>query len=196
MIKFIANKLLNFIYKNISLSEDMKEIYQYGIEIMISSIWNFVLILTASLLLGDFISGIVFQLFFIPLRMYCGGYHAASYLRCSIIFVITYVLIFLLGTALSAVFKDYIYIAEVILLLVFIPILIFSPVKNKNKKLSDSTAKKCRVISILLYIILALISIICCYTEMYGSIMVITLMSVSVMILIEIFMQRRGFHEV
>lgn len=174
----------------------MKEIYQYGIEITISSIWNFVLILTVSLLLGNFISGIVFQLFFIPLRMYCGGYHATSYLRCSVIFVITYVLIFLLGTALSSVFKYYIYIAEVILLLAFIPILVFSPVKNKNKKLSDSTAKKCRVISILLYIILALISIICCYTEMYGSIMVITLMSVSVMILIEIFMQRRDFHEV
>lgn len=78
----------------------------------------------------------------------------------------------------------------------FIPVLVFSPVKNKHKSLSASTAKKCRIISILIYIVLALISIFFCIRETYGSIMVITLTAVSVMILIEIFMQRRGYHDV
>lgn len=196
MIKYISNKILNFIYKNCSLPDDMKEVYQYGIEMTISSILNIILIISISLLVKDFISGIVFLLFFIPLRIYCGGYHATSYFRCNTVFVITYVLVFLIGTSLSTVFKNYIQVAEVILLLSFIPVLIFSPVKNKHKKLSDSTAKKCRIISIILYIVLALASIFFCSMELYGSIMVITLASVSVMILVEIFMQRRGYHEV
>ena len=50
--------------------------------------------------------------------------------------------------------------------------------------------------SIILYIILALVSIFFCSMELYGSIMVMTLMSVSVMILVGIFMQRRNHHEV
>lgn len=196
MIKHISNKILNFIYRNCSLSDDMKEVYQYGIETIISSLLNIALIAVISLLVQDFISGIVYLIFFIPLRIYSGGYHATSYFRCNTAFVITFVLVFLIGTSLSTVFKNHIQIAEVILLLSFIPVLIFSPVKNKHKKLSDSTAKKCRIISIILYIVLALASIFFCSMEFYGSIMVMTLVSVSVMILVEIFMQRRGYHEV
>lgn len=196
MIKYISNKILNFIYKNCNLSDDMKEAYQYGIETTISSIMNIILIIFISMLFKDFISGIVFLLFFIPIRIYCGGYHATSYFRCNTAFAVTYVLVFLIGTSLSAALKNHIQVAEVILLLFFIPVLIFSPVKNKHKKLSDSTAKKCRIISIILYIVLALASIFFCSMELYGSIMVMTLVSVSVMILIEIFMQRRGYHEV
>lgn len=149
-----------------------------------------------SLLLGDIVSGIIFLMFFIPLRTYCGGYHATSYLRCNIVFSVTYAMVFFISVLLSPVFKSNLNIAEAILMLGFIPVLVFSPVKNKHKSLSASTAKKCRIISILIYIVLALISIFFCIRETYGSIMVITLTAVSVMILIEIFMQRRGYHDV
>lgn len=197
MIKYISkNIILNFIYKNCNLPTDMKEVYQYGIEITISSILNISLIIIISLLLGDIVSGIIFLMFFIPLRTYCGGYHATSYLRCNIVFSITYAMVFFISVLLSPVFKSNLNIAEAILMLGFIPVLVFSPVKNKHKSLSASTAKKCRIISILIYIVLALISIFFCIRETYGSIMVITLTAVSVMILIEIFMQRRGYHDV
>ncbi len=197
MIKYISkNIILNFIYKNCNLPTDMKEVYQYGIEITISSILNISLIIIISLLLGDIVSGIIFLMFFIPLRTYCGGYHATSYLRCNIVFSVTYAMVFFISVLLSPVFKSNLNIAEAILMLGFIPVLVFSPVKNKHKSLSASTAKKCRIISILIYIVLALISIFFCIRETYGSIMVITLTAVSVMILIEIFMQRRGYHDV
>lgn len=197
MIKYISkNIILNFIYKNCNLPTDMKEVYQYGIEITISSILNISLIIIISLLLGDIASGIIFLMFFIPLRTYCGGYHATSYLRCNIVFSVTYAMVFFISVLLSPVFKSNLNIAEAILMLGFIPVLVFSPVKNKHKSLSASTAKKCRIISILIYIVLALISIFFCIRETYGSIMVITLTAVSVMILIEIFMQRRGYHDV
>lgn len=196
MIKFISDKLFSYMRNNTDIPDDMVDVYRYGIEITISSILNILLIVSASLLMGHLMYGIVFLLFFIPLRSYCGGYHATTYFRCNMVFLLTYIAVYLSSLYLTEYFNDSIQLAEVLLLLAFLPILIFSPVKNVHKTLSEKTAKKCRILSFIIYIVLALTSMYFCFIKsIYGAIMVMTLVAISVMILVEIFMQRRGYHE-
>ncbi|MEG0615207.1 MAG: accessory gene regulator B family protein [Oscillospiraceae bacterium] len=197
VIAYISDKILKFICSNSTIDDEMRDVYHYGIEITLSSILNFALIIVASLLLKDFLSGITFLLCFIPLRLYCGGYHAGTYFKCNTIFLLTYIVVHFASIFLSDFFQAHIVIAVVVLLAGFLPILFFSPVKNSHKKLSEKTAKKSRVLSIIIYILIALISLYLCGSGLiYGSILVITLTAVSVMILVEIFLQRRGYHEV
>lgn len=197
MIKCVSEKILNFMCKNYDIPSNMKEIYQYGVEITISSIFNILLIIIASLVIGDFISGVIFLVCFIFLRSYCGGYHATTYFRCNIVFLVTYVSVEVASILLSEVFPPDLWIAEVIILLAFLPVLIYAPVKNKHKTLEKRKILKCKMFSAIIYIIAAFLALfLYSHKSIYGMTIIMTLMSIAVMILIEIFMQRRGYHEV
>lgn len=90
MINHISKIITNFFLQQKSISEDEKEIYQYGVEITISSILNILLILLLSILVRSVLSGIVFLVCFIYVRRYTGGYHAETYFRCNSALCITY----------------------------------------------------------------------------------------------------------
>ena len=197
MIKIIANWILNLVCKNCDIPNDLREAYQYGIGITISSIFNILLILLTSLLFRDVLSGVIFLLCFISLRTYSGGYHATTYLRCSIVFLLTYILVEISHIFLSHYFLSNIRFSEVLLLIFFLPVLIYAPVQNKHKKLDEKKKRKNKILSVIIYIILAVIALLLhsCRSS-YGMTIVMTLAAVSTMILIEIFMQRRGYHEV
>lgn len=65
MICWISSKLLNFVCKNYDIPSDTMDIYQYVIEITISSMLNITLVLLCAVLFGDIFSGIVYLLIFI-----------------------------------------------------------------------------------------------------------------------------------
>lgn len=81
MVRWISSKILSFISKFIEISPEMKDVYQYGIEITISSIFNIVLVLLCSLALGNVLAGIIYLFIFIFLRSFTGGYHPCLYPR-------------------------------------------------------------------------------------------------------------------
>lgn len=192
MIEAISQKILNFIMAYSDIDKDMSDIYKYGIEITISSILNFTLIFIASAIIGDFLSGTVFLATFILLRSYCGGYHADTYFKCNTVFVFTYALIILISRASISYISFNLSIWGAIILLSFVPILLYSPVKNIHKVLTESQCKRCRMISIIVYFVLSFISLVLvAIGNDYGCIIIITLAAVSVMILIEIHKQRR-----
>ena len=72
---------------------DKEEIYIYGLELIISTFFGLVSILLISCLLSRFTSGLVFISVFVPLRLFTGGFHAATYTRCFVISNISYLLI-------------------------------------------------------------------------------------------------------
>lgn len=75
--KLITKVLLN----QKSISEKDIDIYQYGIEITISSLLNIALIVIVSLITNSLFSGLIFLSTFILLRQFTGGYHAESYFK-------------------------------------------------------------------------------------------------------------------
>lgn len=190
----ISQGILSFICRNMQVDDEMAEVYKYGIEILISSLINFLLILMSSLILGDLIAGIVFMTLFILLRSYTGGYHAETYLRCNIAFICTYLATYVAAQAVSNM-EHSIILTGALLVLAYIPIWIFAPVKNRHKYLSEEKIHYSRVISAIVYFSSALISMILCLNDMwYGYLLAVTDISISLLVMVEVFMQKRGYH--
>ncbi len=196
MINRLSSVLLNFVVRNTNIESDMYDVYKYGIEITLSSILNISLIIVVSIILGDIVSGMMYLFCIIPIRSYCGGYHAPSYFRCNMYFVLTFLSVYFISKSLEC-FEHKLMIAliEVILLTSIIPILLFAPVKNQHKILAPAKTKKCRLISIILFLSYAIIALLLSIYEIrYGSILTTTLLAVSVLVVIEIIIQRREKH--
>ena len=132
MIKRLADKLTKFICSHINSSPEMADVYRYGFEITISSILNIILVLCCGIIMGDVLASVVYLLVFILLRIFTGGYHATSYLRCNIVMIVSFLLTYALYRILIGIDTD-IRILEAILLANGMPIIIFSPVKNPHK---------------------------------------------------------------
>ena len=195
MIETISHKILNFIMAYSDINKDMSDIYEYGIEITISSVLNFALIFIASAAMGDCLSGLVFLVTFILLRSYCGGYHADTYIKCNTVFVSTYILTILISRASISYVNFNLSAWGLLLLVSLVPILLYSPVKNIHKLLSEAQCRSCRLISIVVYFALSFIALfLIAIRNNYGCIIIITLAAVSVMILIEIYKKRREKH--
>lgn len=195
MIKRLADILTKFICSHINAPPEMADVYRYGFEITISSILNIILVLCCGIIMDDVLASVVYLFVFILIRIFTGGYHATSYLRCNIVMVVSFLLTYALYRVLIGLNTD-IRILEAILLANGLPIIIFSPVKNPHKELTPKKAKKFRVISIVIYICLSVLALTAILFEIqYGTLIIVTLTTVSVMILVEIFMQRRGYHE-
>lgn len=85
MIHTIAQKTADIFCRQNVADEEKKEIYIYGIELLVSSLIGAVLILGISIGIGKIWSGVVFLSVFILVRQYTGGYHADTYValqRC------------------------------------------------------------------------------------------------------------------
>ncbi len=195
MIHKLASKLTKFTCSNKKISSGVIEVYTYGFEIAISSVLNFVLVLSCGIVIGDILASIIYLFVFIFLRLFTGGYHATTYLRCNITMIVSFLLTYALYRTLIWLNAD-IRILEAIMLVNAVPIILFAPVKNPHKELTPDEVKKFQVLSIIIYICLSGLSMTAVLFEIkYGTLMIVTLTAVSVMILVEIFMQRRGFHE-
>ena len=197
MIVKLSRAIVRFISANTDIDNELIAVYQYGVEITISSILNIALIFLCGLIIGDLMYSIVFLMCFIPIRSYCGGYHASTYFKCNLIFVITFLFVVLLSRVSENIINYNAYVYFWVALFAFIPIVIFSPVKNANKKLSVSMAKKSKCISIILFLLSTCLAMYLIHCKInFGIVVIMTVAAVSVMIIVEIFMQRRGYHEV
>lgn len=88
MIRKLSALISSRFIKNNIISENAKEVYQYGIEITISSFIGFTITCIIGLLLHAFIQTMIFYITFVLLRSMTGGYHAKTYLKCNFIFSI------------------------------------------------------------------------------------------------------------
>ena len=181
MITKISEQIASFILKNSNnSSKEFKDIYKYGTEIFISSFLNIFLILIIGIVSKTLIQSIVFLLCFVPLRQFTGGWHANTYLKCNLIFCISYILIVILSAWFYNI--ENIYLIFFMIIFGFIPILIFCPVENKNKKVKRKN--KLKFLSIVLYIIFSSASILFYYYNKDISFtLLFTLLCVSVSVI-------------
>lgn len=190
----LSQSIVTFICRNMQVDDEMAEVYKYGIEIFVSSLVNFLLIVISSLILSDLLAGIVFMTLFILLRSYTGGYHAETYLRCNIAFICTYLATYVIAQAIS-VMEHNIVITGAVLVLAYIPIWIFAPVKNRHKYLSEEKIRFSRVVSAVVYFLSALVAMILCLNNVwYGYLLALTDISISLLVMVEVFMQKKGYH--
>ena len=139
--------------KNGIIEISLIDVYRYGIEISLSSALGMCLVILTGIIFFNFRDAVLFLLTFIPIRMYCGGYHADSYLICNISMLCTFGI-----TALCAKYIEA--SVETILIISLFGIIVITvccPVENKYKPLDDKQKKKCKIVSLaLLEIVIAI----------------------------------------
>ncbi len=134
MIAKLAEIVTVFYLKNFVIDPDEADMYQYGNEIMISSLLDLLIVIGVGLVFGKLINSVLFFLFFLLLRSFTGGYHADTYFKCKIIFLINICLsVYLSGYE----YKFYsLYLLIVLIVFSFLVITKMSPIENENKPLS------------------------------------------------------------
>lgn len=144
------------------IKQDDINIFEYGLECFTISVLEILSVLVLSLFVKNFTYTAIFFMAFIPLRMYAGGYHADTKLRCYVVLLIVY--------AIFTLLIEYIPSAKISLTALLsaintvLVILKFSPIINKKKNVNDIEIKNYRIISIVItitqIIILFLLSLI------------------------------------
>ena len=127
------------------IQKDEVAVCKYGIDIFISSFLEIASILLIAAVLGNFVETVLLFLAFIPLRVYAGGYHADTKLKCYLISLMMYGIAYGIATVLPC---------ETYLLNVFgtifslITVLIKAPIIHRNKTVNAVERKRYRKISI------------------------------------------------
>ena len=186
MLNKIANHLVNLLEKYYTLAEEERPVYIYGFELLLSTLSSMITIIFISIIICKPSYAIFFLLFFFSLRLFTGGYHANTYLKCfittNIIFIST---IFLTELVL---FLEIEWIFSIFVIISTALVWIFSPIKNDNHPCSEKTYKKNKKISRFLSTLYSLIFI-CIYSFTNFEDVAINsawhLIMVSVMIVIE-----------
>lgn len=126
------------------------EIYEYGLQLLISSAINILVIVAVSFALRLPFAWIPFIAAFIPLRTTAGGYHAKTHFSCIFSFGITFTLLLVLTRTVAFVNSSICFgISSLFSIAVIIA---FSPVQASNKPLTIREAVRNRKRSIIIAI--------------------------------------------
>lgn len=188
MIERFSTIILDYLLKSevIKNTQEVKDYYQYGIEITVSSLLNVILILLIGLVSGNLIESIIFLLCFIPLRQFTGGYHAKSYFLCNLTFSVSFSIILIVYNLM----KEYVTSYFGILIVLVSCIIFFSecPIENKNKPIPAKKKKLHKLLSVVFGAVygsaaIALISL----SHRIGVIIIYTLVLITFLIIIATF---------
>ena len=114
------------------IREEDAPIYRYGLEAMYSSLLELLSILALAALIGNFWQTVLFFAAFIPLRLYAGGYHASTRLRCFLTSLVVYVAFtIMLEIVPAAWFVPLAFIGGAVSFLI---IWLFAPVIHQNHR--------------------------------------------------------------
>lgn len=173
--KKISNLILSLVRTYVSIPDkETEEVFTYGIEIILSTLCSYCLVFIIGLLLQSWISAILFSLFFTVIRLYIGGYHCTSYLKCNATFCGIYILIFFIAELLTQ--YNTLSIGVLMLLLCGLCIWFWEPVENSHKPMTKSELKKCHKIAKYIYLVDFIVAFVCyCLSPFYGSIATLSL---------------------
>lgn len=135
MFKQLADGIVGFLLKQNVVSEEEKPIYIYGCELIISSIFGILLILVAGVLTNRILESVCYLLCLIPLRQLTGGYHADSYFRCNLIFILCYI-----GVCSLSYFSESLIIRIILFIMMVISWFIikkYAPIDSEKKRIDS-----------------------------------------------------------
>lgn len=138
MIAGIAKKITDNMVANETILAEDRELYEYGLHQGIIMIINWLTAAVVGLLLGMFWQSVMLLVFFTPVRIYAGGYHAKTQGICYVFSTLTQ------GVALYLLkCFPFSLTAGVIVLIISATCLWFlAPVEAENKPLEEGEGKK------------------------------------------------------
>lgn len=151
MFRYLAENITYILIKHNIVDTENREVYCYGLETLLLNISLIVFFSLISILLNELIFLLGFMLFFIPVRIFAGGFHAEKSIVCFVLSLLLFTLSLLIFKYQPNIHKNI--LAVLLCLISVILILILAPFKNKNHTLSERQYKRNKII---LSIIMAL----------------------------------------
>ncbi len=180
MLSKIAERLTRHLLRCNIINEEDKDIYIYGLELLVSFIFSVSIIILLGVLLNSIFETIIFLMVFILLRGFSGGFHARTYWMCSFVTFLTY--------GISLLFSKLIFIHLIGYMILFvigvIIMIIFSPIDHPNKALSQKQKKKFKSLSVIVFVVFISAGIFMRDTSV-GSVIFFTLVSDIVLLFIK-----------
>ena len=152
MMHGAAQKIGSYIAKEIA-NPEAEDVISYGVEIVLGSLFQFVLILGIAAYLAVFepVSTILFSA--VVFRIFSGGAHCTGYYRCLTISIITYIPLGYLAIQL-AYFKYNLLIITIGTLFILISTLKWAPAGNAKHPLSEKSKRyKFKIICLIIIVV-------------------------------------------
>lgn len=138
MILILSKKIARYIDENNDTKGVPLEVYEYGLELVISTIFSCMFILSVAWIFGLIIEAVVYIMFFGFLRIWAGGYHASTHLKCCVTYAIfAFATIFLMRSFNFELSIQTIGVGIVCIISIYL-VFRYAPVDTENKPLSKS----------------------------------------------------------
>lgn len=157
MISKLSTRLTGKLLSSGTISDQDKELYIYGLFMLISHLIFLIITCIFGLVLKCLLESIIFYIAFMLIRRYAGGYHASTETRCEVLSTLS-ILACIVVIRLSKIY-DFQTVLLLITTLSAVCIFVFCPLDTPEKPLSYKEFKYFRKVSwlILLTIVLAII---------------------------------------
>lgn len=194
MIEALSRKVVNYLIgaSVITDTDDDRELYQYGVEITISSMLNIFLIVIIGFVTNSISESLLFLVCFIIMRSYTGGYHANSYFICNLLFCIAFItelIIYKFSHNCISVGAAILMCTPCVLIL-----LIICPIESQNKPIIGKR-KKLKAIAVTLSLVFSIIGLILISLDYrYGVLIIYTVVLVTILAIVGYFKERRRNH--
>lgn len=145
-MKNLSSNLSEALVKNNIISPDKEKQCQYGLELMLSSLVEILFVIMLSAICQNFLQTLTFFVAFVPLRIYAGGYHADTRLRCFLILIMIYTVFTVLLHILPV--ETYQYIIYGSVAFTVIVVIVMAPLLHDRKNMNDREIKFFRKVAL------------------------------------------------
>ena len=196
MYEKIASGLVNKLRKsNPELRDkDLSAICAYGIELLLSTVTNYILIILIGLITSRLSSVFVFSIVFNSMRKYIGGYHCTTYIRCNITFCFIFGTILFLSNMLCSIAS--ISLLIMILLVSGYGVWYWGPVENHFKPISKNQKDHFHTIAKTIFVITSILAIVCyIWLPYHAWVTALSTLAVTVLLPLGTIAERRRYCE-
>lgn len=165
MISKLSVKFTDRLFLNQNITEEERELYNYGFYMMLSHLLYLVLISGFGLFFGCVFESIIFYIAFQFIRRSAGGYHASTETRCQIISTLS----IFVTVAVISIFRDFDHQNLFFILTMFSAVIIWGlcPLDTTEKPLSKKETVHFRIKSRIILMVIFLIVVISYFFNLY-----------------------------
>lgn len=146
MIIWLSRKLADAMVGAGAAREQDREVYEYGLEVLISTAASVACVIAAGVLLGKAAETIAFLIVFIALRSAAGGFHASTHFRCFLVMMAAYAAsMALLFSVPQGILK---WVAVSAAALACAVVAIYAPAPHENRPVGDGELRRFRALSL------------------------------------------------
>lgn len=151
MFREIAEEITKTMVTSNIINIEDRELYTYGLELIIPKTVFYIIVLILSLLTDTFIPSLLFILFYMSVRSFSGGYHSKTAGFCIVVSTFIYLLMDFLMKLDFERTEIFLLVAAAVSLGV---IFAFSPVESEEKPITAEERKRYRLFAELISMVL------------------------------------------